>query len=145
MITREVNVKDKQGEDISFEVVMLERDDVGSAAFRTNWKRDLRERLDWIYGTIRPRVCLVCGGLMSTYHLHHGILSRRNVQGWKKPLRMLIEVEWNLIPLHDMCHLQHPPSREDCWIYQQDFYGRELLEEWLYSLPWKTGKPPRHY
>ena len=110
--------------------------------FPEHWKFTIRDKIDWLFTEVRPRACLVCGRNFGTFHLHHGLVSRRDSQGWKPPLRLLLDTEINLIPLHESCHLSSPPSRGMCWEYQCDFYGQEILELWYNSLPWKVG-PPR--
>lgn len=106
------------------------------------WRPDLKEKLDWVFGNLRPRVCLICGKPFGTFDLHEGILSRGDVRGWKGTKKLLIFSELNCIPLHHACHLYAPPSRGTVWEYQMNFYGRELLNTWYTGLPWKVG-PPR--
>ena len=117
-------------------------EDLGTAKMN-NWSFHIRDSIDFIFSHIRPRICMVCRKSFGRFDLHHGIVSRRDVQGWPKLRRCLIDVEMNLIPLHHFpCHMNSPPSREAVWKYQVEFYGRELLERWYYFLPWKAG-PPR--
>lgn len=106
------------------------------------WRPDLKEKLDWVFGNLRPRVCLVCGKPFSVFDMHEGVLSRNDARGWKWPKKLLIMSELNCIPLHHSCNTDRPPSREDAWQYQAEFYGRELLERWYFGLPFKAG-PPR--
>jgi hypothetical protein len=119
------------------EIVLWESEDKLTV---DEWKRfsdELRLRIDWLYGGVRDRICLVCGQPFQDFDLHHAIVSRKDVMGWSKKRRKLINVELNLIPLHNRCHLQNPPSREVAWAFQSDFYGEDILELWYYSLPFK--------
>ena len=106
------------------------------------WRPNLKEKLDWVFGNLRPRICLTCGEPFGVWDMHEGILSRNDVRGWKGPKKLLIMSELNCIPLHHACHLYAPPSRGTVWEYQVEFYGRELLERWYFGLPFKAG-PPR--
>ena len=106
------------------------------------WRPNIKEKLDWVFGNLRPRICLVCGKPFSVFDAHEAILSRNDVRGWKGHKKLLIMSELNILPLHHVCHLHSPPSREAAWKYQEEFYGRELLKQWYYSLPFKVG-PPR--
>lgn len=108
------------------------------------WRPNLKERLDWIFGNLRPRTCLVCGKSFGTFDMHEGILSRQDVRGWKGSKKMLIMSEINCVPLHHKCHMDRPPSREDAWHYQVGFYGWEVLNRWYFGLPFKIG-PPRFF
>ena len=131
--------------DIPMTAVWFEESDLPGITgyYQSRWKKELRERLDYMYEYIRPRLCLVCDEPFSTFHLHHAVVSKQDVRGWKRKKRFLIEVEMNLVPLHGKCHLDTPPSRECCWEYQCDFYGEELMREWYNSLPWKV--PQRRF
>jgi len=130
--------------DTKLTVVWLEEKDLPvSAKYKLKWNDELRQRLDWLYGNVRPRLCLVCNRAFAEFHLHHGIVSRRDVMGWPKAKRFLIDVELNLIPLHGHCHLDKSPTREACWEYQCSFYGSEIMNEWYNTLPFKV--PPRRF
>lgn len=124
-------------------VVWPTLEDLGTAKM-SNWSFHVRDTIDFIFSYIRSRICMICGEPFSGFDLHHGILSRRDVQGWSRSKRKLIDVEMNLIPLHSTCHLHSPPSREAAWQYQLEFYSRELLEQWYLNLPFKIG-PPRFF
>ena len=106
------------------------------------WRPNLKEKLDWVFGNLRPRTCLICGKPFAVFDMHEGILSRNDVRGWKGPKKLLIMSEFNCIPLHHVCHMDHSPSREAVWEYQVEFYGRKLLKRWYFGLPFKAG-PPR--
>ncbi len=99
--------------------------------------------LDDIFSGCRPRICLVCGKPFDVFDMHEGIVTRRDAQGWKNPA--LIMTELNCVPLHHMCHLDGPPSRQAVWDYQKGFYGKDALLTWYNGLPWKSGKPPRYF
>lgn len=106
------------------------------------WRPNLKEKLDWVFGNLRPRTCLVCGKPFDVFDMHEGIISRNDVRGWKGNKKLLIMSELNCTPLHHQCHMDRPPIRETAWKYQLEFYGRELLRQWYFDLPFKVG-PPR--
>lgn len=107
------------------------------------WRPNIKEKLDWVFGNLRSRTCLVCGKPFGVWDMHECVLTRNDVRGWKGTKKLLIMSELNCIPLHHKCHMDHPPSRKAAWKYQEEFYGRDLLEQWYFGLPWKLGKPPR--
>lgn len=129
----------------AYPIVWFEKEDLPSVTgyYISRWKEELRERINWLHGCIRPRVCLVCNRPFSIFQLHHAVVSKQDVRGWKPKKRLLIEVEMNLIPLHSKCHLDNPPTRERCWEHQCDFYGEELMQDWYNSLSWKV--PQRRF
>lgn len=106
-------------------------------------RNDLKRELNELYGSGRPRLCLACGKPFSVFDMHEGIVSRGDVQGWKRNKRHLIMVEVNCIPLHHDCNINHPPSRQAVWDYQVEYYG-DAVRDWYYGLPWKAG-PPRRF
>lgn len=113
--------------------------------FLNNWRENVKRNVDYIFYRYRPRLCMVCGYPFSVFDMHEGIVSRKDVQGWSKRNRHLIMTELNCIPLHHTCHLDSPPSRQDVWEYQKEFYGNAMLQLWYNELPWKLGKPPRYF
>jgi len=134
-----------QGMFYPYNVEWLELDDLelmtGDAL--TAWRPNLKQKLNWVFGNLRPRTCLVCGKPFGVFDMHEAVLSRNDVRGWKKTKKLLIMSELNCLPLHHSpCHMDYPPSREEAWKYQEEFYGRKLLEQWYESLPFKDG-PPR--
>lgn len=118
------------------------------------WYSKVKHDMDSFYGRTRPRICLACGGQFTLFDVHHAICSRRDVQGctWGRGTPysnqvarlLLITNAMNCLPLHHSCNTDRPPSREAAWQYQMEFYGRELLERWYLSLPFKIG-PPRFF
>jgi len=133
-----------KNEAYKYNVEWLEFEDLHiiNGAALTEWRPNLKQKLNWVFGELRPRTCLVCGEPFGIFDMHEGILSRNDVRGWKGTKKLLIMSELNCLPLHHVCHMDRPPSREAAWEYQLGFYGRDLLEQWYYSLPWKIG-PPR--
>ena len=133
-----------QGMLYPYNVEWLEEEDLGlmTGDDLTRWRPDLKQKLNWVFGNLRPRTCLACGKPFGVWDMHEGILSRQDVRGWKKTKKLLIMSELNCIPLHHVCHMDHPPSREDVWHYQTQFYGWEALNYWYFGLPFKDG-PPR--
>ena len=116
------------------------------------WYSKVKHNMDSFYGRLRPRICLACGNNFASFDTHHAICSRRDVQGctwgrgtpYSNQLARLILIPniMNCLPLCHTCNTDHPPSREAAWEYQMEFYGRDLLEQWYFSLPFRIG-PPR--
>jgi len=113
----------------------------------------LRDFINHLHGNIWPRVCMVCGRRFSAFQLHHGIVTRRDVQGWKLCIPgvsphnarlALITNVINCIPLHPTCH-QNPPTRQEVWDYAVSKWGQEIVSDWYNSLPWKIRTPPRYF
>jgi len=130
------------GEDVAIEAEWLELHELETLDdnFIRYWRGSIREKLHWLYGEVRPRICLVCGDTFGGFDLHHAIVTRGDVQGWFKLRRLLIDTELNLIPLHPECHRLYPPTREEAWAYQVAFYTEWVMKRWYTALPWK-GKP----
>ena len=69
--------------------------------------------------------------------LHEGILTRANVYKgiyWSK----MIYHEYNCFLLLQSEHIFRPPSRAWCIQKSYELYGREIVREWYYSLPFKA-------
>lgn len=132
---------------VDYELEWLQVDDLDELAssYLQSWRRELKEKLDWVHGAIRPRLCMVCLRPFGSWDMHEGIVTRNDVRGWKKPVRLLIMSEINCIPLHHECHMDRPPTREDVWAHQMQFYGEELMRAWYTRLPWKAGVPRRFW
>lgn len=94
----------------------------------------------------RDRVCLGCNeSLIGVIpHMHEGIISRAEVQGWPLAQRVLIYTEYNCVLLCPDCNLglsgRHPPTRERVIEVQHHRYGLALAL-WLTSLPFKVLPP----
>lgn len=151
MITRKITValpNSTTGQTMNLDIVWFEVADLSSmtALFCAEWAGSLKESIALMGTMARPPICLVCGRNLTfdSFDLHHGIVTRQDIRGWRYPNAcMLINTELNLVPLHPSCHLSRPPSREEVWEYQANFYGQLLLVEWYRDLPWKTQRPPR--
>ena len=107
-----------------------------------SWHRkELKEQLLWK----RDRVCRGCGciwGKATAIHMHEGIISKRDVQGWQPPSwRGQINIEANTILLCHDCNLglhgKNPPPREQVLREQVGIYGPDVIK-WLASLPFKS-------
>lgn len=107
---------------------------------KTNeWIKELRQRL-W---ATRWRGCDCCGKpLHGKVELHEGIVTRRDVQGWRYPEKAYIFSEYNCIWLRQECHI-NPPSRERVWEIQCARYGEKAVRGWYESLPFKST--PRRF
>lgn len=123
----------------------VEGEDALDPMFLQTWRPNLKEKIDWIYGHHRPRVCLACGKPFTTFDLHEGIVSRQDIRGWTKERTLLIMNELNCIPLHHVCNTDNPPKREDVWESQKLFYPKAALYGWYTRLPWKAGVPRRFW
>jgi len=72
--------------------------------------------------------------------MHEGIITRAVV-----PLSVAWHVqiyhEFNCFLLLPEEHRPQPPSREWCVEHAYQLYGKQVVQDWFYGLPWK-GKPP---
>ena len=70
-------------------------------------------------------------------HMHEGIVTRSMVP---KSLwwQLLIFAEPNCFLLLPSEHIPNPPSREWAVMKAYEYYGRDVVREWFYSLPWKS-------
>lgn len=93
------------------------------------WRRVLFER--------SPR-CVVCGS--GANHLHEGVLTRGEVQGFSFPDRLRVFAECNCFPICQFCH-KSPPPRE--WFFERSCnqFGEAVVRNWYASFGWKS--PPR--
>ncbi len=147
---RTVQLDNKTELDVSW--LTLEEIPALTSDFRKNHYNDMKGWLNLIFGDIRPRVCLSCGEHFGMFDMHHALVSRQDVRGWRHKAKgipaakmrlLLITNEINCVPLHNSCHLANPPTREQAWEFQKAFYGKEVMLEWHHGLPWKTSRPPR--
>ena len=69
-------------------------------------------------------------------HLHEGILTRANAPK-NLPFFYKIFHEVNCLLLLPDEHIPSPPNREWCieWAYEK--YGRDIVRDWFYSIPYK--------
>lgn len=102
---------------------------------------------------VNPPICMSCGQTVTRFDLHHGIVTRQDVRGWRVRTRganhretrlILITNPLNCIPLHHKCHMISPPTREEVWRRQCGIFGKDHLLDWYNKLPWKYG-PPRRF
>jgi len=91
----------------------------------------------------RDRCCRACGEpfLGRVAHMHEGILSRRDVQGWPKEWRVLIMTPFNCILINREANLgldgKSPPPRARVLAEHVHMYGPGVVH-WLRSLPFKS-------
>jgi len=75
-------------------------------------------------------------------HMHEGIYSRRDVQGWPDEWKVLIQSIYNCILLCRDCNLglngKNPPARERVLHHMVDQYGLSVVQ-WCSSLPFKEN------
>ncbi len=120
----------------------------------STWYNRVKDGLDFLFSIYRPRNCFGCGNPVGVFDMHHGIVLRQDVRGWKyevgeydyKAVRlMLITNVLNCVPMCQRCHASHfnIPSRGEVLLRQAQFFGKDVLLEWLESLPWKWGTPQR--
>ena len=90
---------------------------------------------------VRCRGCGCPWPEASAVHMHEGIVSKRDVMGWKPELRGQINVEANCILLCHDCNLglsgKHPPPRARVLAEHVHMYGPGVVR-WLRSLPFKA-------
>lgn len=103
------------------------------------WRRVLKmDYLIW-----RDRRCRSCGDwLRGEGHMHEGIYSRRDVMGWRRDLRVLIQTPYNNVMLCRDCNLglagKSPPDRWQVLEEHVARYGLGVLR-WMRSLPFKSN------
>jgi len=91
----------------------------------------------------RDTHCRGCGKplVQPLIHMHEGLISRGDVQGWPRKMRGQINVELNCVLLCPECNLgnatHHSPSRERVFSEHLELYGEDVLR-WLKSLPFKA-------
>ena len=91
----------------------------------------------------RDRCCRACGEpfLGRIAHMHEGILSKRDVQGWPVEWRVLINTPYCCVLLCRDCNLglagKHPPPRARVLAEHVHMYGPGVVR-WLRSLPFKS-------
>jgi len=102
-----------------------------------------RRTLKMDYLVYRDRCCRGCREpfLGRVAHMHEGILSKRDVQGWPREWRVLINVPYCCILLCRDCNLgladKHPPPRARVLTEHVHMYGPGVVR-WLRSLPFKS-------
>ena len=106
-------------------------------------ERIWRERLRYHLLMDRP-YCDGCGKLLIAAEVHEGIVTRQDVRGWKYPDKGRIFSEYNSLLLCPECHRPSPPSRQECWTKLCRRFGEELITNWYFGLPWRSG-PPRYF
>ena len=95
----------------------------------------------------RDRCCRGCHEpfLGRVAHMHEALITRKDVQGWKLRLRIIIHNPFNCILVCPSCHFcldgKTLPSREQFLLEQIHLYGLDVLK-WLASLPFKPGAHP---
>lgn len=69
-------------------------------------------------------------------HMHEGILTRANAPK-NLPFFWMIFHEVNCLLLLPDEHIPQPPNREWCTEWAYENYGRDVVREWFYSIPYK--------
>lgn len=140
---------------IPIDIHWLTIDDIAWSedAYLNTWYNDVKMSMAYLYMDHRDTKCFVCGNYYRDFDVHHAIITRQNIRGLKvqiagidhkKTRLLLITNVLNCIPLHNKCHLEGPPKRENVWEYQVSFFGEDLMRRWYDSIPWKVG-PPRRF
>ena len=98
-------------------------------------------KLKLLYRDVRCRGCDCYWSEASAIHMHEGIVSKRDVMGWKLELRGQINIEANCILLCHDCNLglsnKHAPPRARVLAEHVHMYGPGVVR-WLRSLPFKS-------
>ena len=107
---------------------------------KKQWFDIYRMRTHYVYGV---PVCDICGlPIYDKPAMHHTIVMKRHVQGWKKNLRGLIDVPMNICVLHNYpCHLgpAHGAGGRLLIAAQIVRYGWNNIDEWVEGLPFKVA------
>lgn len=85
--------------------------------------------------------CPVCDQFLrpnEKTELHHALISREDVRGCPRPIRMLIHHTYNCILLHHECH---NINRQEGWNILTALYGEEVIINWYEGLPDKILRP----
>lgn len=101
--------------------------------------------LAWDLEHLQDRKCFACGEPLlhgSMIDIHEAIVTKGDVQGWPNNWKIIIINKYNCVAVHRQCH-QHG-MREQAWKAKCELFGKEEMEKWYYSLPWKIG-PPRRF
>lgn len=97
----------------------------------SEWRRELKYGLLW-----RDTSCRQCDGALvigENIHMHEGIVSRAQIMGMPKKVRIMFYNEINCVLICAECNLNDPPSRQKIWTQQLAMYG-DLLTRWYDSL-----------
>ena len=86
----------------------------------------------------RPRLCDICGEPMRVCDMHESIVRRGVAQGWPLKRRSDIFVPENCHLLHPKCHSDAHANPELMVAIQMLRYGREKIQEWIDSLPFRA-------
>ena len=96
----------------------------------SKWRRELKTGLLW-----RDTYCY-CGKPLVrgvNIDMHEGLISRAEIMGCPKELRLMMYNELNCVLICHDCNVGGPPSRKQVWREQHERYGEEL-EKWYSSL-----------
>lgn len=84
-------------------------------------------------------ICSFCqkplGNDNDEVELHHALVSRKDVQGTN--FGYLIHDSRNVLLVHHSCH--HQVTRELAFKELCKIFPIEAIEEWYYSIPWKSS------
>jgi hypothetical protein len=72
--------------------------------------------------------------------LGHGIVTRRDVMGWKDEDQRKIDVSYNCFILCYAHNHEKAPPRAVFYTMACHRYGQDTIEGWLDSLPWKSRR-----
>lgn len=78
--------------------------------------------------------CLCGEELGSDAELHHALVSRKDAMSLSNP--ELIHSSYNCLVLHHQCHII--ANRHNCQSMLVEIYGFSAVQDWYYSLPFKS-------
>ena len=121
-------------------VIPTDRDEVffpGGPVPFARWRASLK-----LYLLSECGQCWCGEAFRSMPHMHEGIYSRRDVQGWPVEWQILIQTIYNCILLCRDCNLglngKNPPTRERVFEHMVQQHG-DFVIRWARSLPFKDN------
>lgn len=65
--------------------------------------------------------------------MHEGLVSRAEMMGWPKDLKLMMYNEFNCVLICHDCNINHPPKRETVFKEMRERYGAEFVK-WYESI-----------
>ena len=102
-----------------------------------DWAPDDRMALAELLTEMQEGKCPWCGLLLEgTVDVHEAIVTKGQTTSWPESWKFLINNLYNCFVVHRQCH-RHG-FRQQWWDYKCEIFGREEMEKWYYSLPFKN-------